>query len=45
MDLWYGGGSSPQPPPFDDNFDLEGYKVCSSEVLSSADTAVTQIMQ
>ena len=45
MDLWCGGGSSPQPPQFDDNFDLDGDKVCSSELLSSSDPMLTQIMK
>ena len=39
-----GGGLLPKSPPFDENFDLEGDKVCSREILLSSDTIETVTM-
>ena len=39
-----GGGLLPKSPPFDENFDLEGDKVCSREILPSSDTIETVTM-
>ena len=44
MGPWEGGGLLPKSPPFDENFDLEGDKVCSREILPSSDTIETVTM-
>ena len=45
MAWWRGVSSSPKSPPVDENFDLEGDKLCSRELFSSTDTIPIQIMR